>query len=348
MFHEQSNIMNMKEQNIIIPALEKLSEITGVSTQILNISPSKGRNFDAVIELEKGKQNCILEAEVKTEVRTASLDTIISKQELTDSKIIMIAKYIPTPMKEELRKRNICYLETSGNCYIETLAMFIFISDQKTVEPKHSEDSKLWAPAGIKFLFAVLTNPQILNTSYRNMAYTSGVALGNIGHFISEMKRDNYIITGTRNGHPYLSLDNKETLLNKWSDMYRTVLRPKQIVGRFRFSKKEDRQNWHEHLSGYPDVYWGGETAGAILTEYLIPEIYTIYTNTDRFELMKNLKIIPDSNGEIEVLRPFWNEDIITDTGDTVPPMLAYAELHSSFDSRNREIAVRIKEKYVK
>jgi len=348
MKREQSNIMNMKEQNILTLALEKFSELTGISTQILNISPNGRRNFDAVIELEKGKQNCILEAEVKSEVRTASLDNIISRQELTDSKIIMIAKYIPTPMKEELRKRSICYLETSGNCYIETLSMFIFISDQKTTEPKHREDSKLWAPAGIKFLFAVLTDPQILNTSYRNMAYTSGVALGNIGHFISEMKRDNYILTGTRNGRAFLSLDNKTALINKWSDMYRTVLRPKQIVGRFRFSKKDDRQNWHKLISDYPDIYWGGETAGAILTGHLIPEIYTIYTNIDRFELIRNLKIIPDSNGEIEVLRPFWNENIITDIGETIPPMLAYAELHSSFDSRNREIAARIKEQYVK
>lgn len=348
MKHEQSNIMNMKEQNILTLALEKFSELTGINTQILNISPNGRQNFDAVIELEKGKQNCILEAEVKSEVRTASLDNIISRQELTNSKIIMIAKYIPTPMKEELRKRKICYLETSGNCYIETLSIFIFINDQKTIEPKYIDESKLWAPAGIKFLFAVLIDPNILNTSYRNMAYASGVALGNIGHFISEMKRDNYIITGTRNGRAFLSLDNKTTLINKWSDMYRIVLRPKQIVGRFRFSKKEDRQNWHEHIAHYPDIYWGGETAGAILTGYLVPEIYTIYTNRDRFELIKDLKIIPDSSGEIEVLRPFWNVDVITDIGETVPPLLAYAELHSSFDSRNREIAVRIQEKYVK
>lgn len=348
MYHERSNIMNMKEQDILKSALAKFSEMTSITVRILDREPvGKREYYDAVLELEKGQQNCILEAEIKTEVRTATLDNIISKQKQTNGKRIMIAKYIPTPMKEELRRHNICYLETSGNCYIETHSIFILISDQKTTEPKYNEDNKLWAPAGIKFLFAVLTDPAILNTSYRNMAYTSSVALGNVGNFISEMKRDNYVIMGTRNSKPVLLLDNRTSLINKWSDMYRTVLRPKQMVGRFRFSKKEDRANWQELITRHQDIYWGGETAGAILTGHLVPEIYTIYSNTDRFELMKNLRLIPDASGEVEILRPFWNESTITDTNNTVPPILAYAELISSLDSRNREIAARIKEKYV-
>lgn len=347
MFREQSNIMNMKEQDILMPALAKLSEMTGITVRVMSKESSGKRNIDVVLEIEKGQQSCILEAEMKTEVRTATLDNIISKQKQTDGKRIMIAQYIPTPMKEELRKRNICYLETSGNCYIETCSFFILISNQKTTEPKYNEENKLWAPAGIKFLFAVLIDPSILNTSYRNMAFTSNIALGNVGNFIAEMKRDSYVIMGTRNGKPILSLDNRNSLINKWADMYRTVLRPKQMVGRFRFSKKEDRENWEDLINPHQDIYWGGETAGAILTEHLVPEIYTIYSNIDRFELMKNLRLIPDASGEIEILRPFWNENTITNTNNTVPPILAYAELISSLDSRNREIAARIKEKYV-
>lgn len=62
---------------------------------------------------------------------------------------------------------------------------------------------------------------------------------------------------------------------------------------------------------------------------------------------MRKLKIVPDHTGEVELLRPFWNEEIFTTNKGTVPALLAYAELISSFDSRNRETAMRIKEKYV-
>jgi len=63
---------------------------------------------------------------------------------------------------------------------------------------------------------------------------------------------------------------------------------------------------------------------------------------------MKKLKIVPDQNGDVELLRPFWNEEVFLRELDTVPPLLAYAELISSIDSRNRETAMRVKEKYVK
>ncbi len=347
MYLEQIKILNMKEQDILLPALERLTEIAGVTAKILSYPSGRGRNSDAIIELTKGRQTSILEADVKTEVRTATLDNIISRQQQTDGKRILITKYIPSPMKEELRKQNICYIETSGNCYIETRSMFVLISDQKSTQPKHNEDTKLWAPAGLKFLFAVLQEPDILNTSYRNMAYASSVALGNVGNFISEMKRDGYIIMGTRLEQPILLLDNKTALIDKWADMYRTVLRPKQLVGKFRFAKKEDRANWHEYTAQSGDIRWGGETAGAILTGHLVPEVYTIYSNSDRFELMRRLRLVPSATGDVEILRPFWNEDTAEPGDGTVPPMLVYAELISSLDSRNREVALRIKEKYV-
>ncbi|KEQ28754.1 hypothetical protein N180_18825, partial [Pedobacter antarcticus 4BY] len=272
----------------------------------------------------------------------------LNKRESTEGNIIMISRYIPTPMKDELRSQGISYIESSGNCYIETPGIYIYINDQKSPPLKATEETKLWAPTGMKFLFAVLMDQELLNSSYRNIAYTAGVALGNVGSFIYEMKKEGYVITGARNRKETLLLENKTMLIDKWADMYRAVLRPKQLVGKFRFNKKEDRENWHSHIPSDLGIYWGAETAGAILTNYLTPEVYTVYSNEDRFELMRKLRIVPDQNGEVELLRPFWNEEVVVSNEDTVPALLAYAELISSFDSRNRETAMRIKEKYVK
>ena len=62
---------------------------------------------------------------------------------------------------------------------------------------------------------------------------------------------------------------------------------------------------------------------------------------------MKQLHLVPDNNGPIELLTPFWDTKTIKlKYQDTVPPLLAYAELISSFDSRNRETAERIKKQY--
>ncbi|MET3112686.1 hypothetical protein AAKU52_000404 [Pedobacter sp. CG_S7] len=338
----------MKEEQILLPALDRLTEITGIEARILDLPSKRNEPVDAIIQISKGKQSYIFEADVKTELRTAALSNVLNKQLLTDGKIIMVSRYIPTPMKEELKANRISYIESSGNCYIETSGIYVFISDQKSPPLKTIEETKLWAPSGMKFLFAILMDQEILNSSYRNMAYTAGVALGNIGSFINELKREGYVITGMRNKQERLLLENKPMLIDKWADMYRNILRPKQLIGKFRFNKKEDRENWHSYVGSDLNIYWGAETAGAILTQYLSPEVYTIYSNEDRFELMRKLKMVPDQSGEVELLRPFWNEEVFSTDADTVPPMLAYAELISSFDSRNRETAMRIKEKYVK
>lgn len=348
MKHEQSNIVNMKEEQILLPALKKLNQLTGIEARVLDISNKKYEAADAIIEIVKGQQSYILEVDIKTELRTAALPNILSREKATDRKMVIVSKYIPAPMKDELRAHGISYLEISGNCYIETRGIYVYISDQKSTPLKTSEETKLWAPSGMKFLFAILMDESLLNSSYRNIAYTSGVALGNIGNFIFELKREGYVIMGAKGKQETLFLENRMMLIDKWADMYRLVLRPKQLIGKFRFSKKEDRENWHSHAGSDIGIYWGAETAGAILTGYLSPEVYTIYSTQDRYELMRKLRIVPDTNGEVELLRPFWNESIFATNEDTVPPLLAYAELISSFDSRNRETAMRLKEKYVR
>lgn len=338
----------MKEEQILLPALNKLTEMTGIETRILDLPGKRKESMDAIIQMSKGKQSYIFEADIKTELRTAALSNVLNRQKLTDGKIIMVSRYIPTPMKDELKANGISYIESSGNCYIETSGIYVFISDQRSPPLKTAEETKLWAPSGMKLLFAILMDQELLNSSYRNIAFTAGVALGNIGSFIFELKREGYVIAGVRNKQETLLLENRTMLMDKWADMYRTILRPKLLIGKFRFNKKEDRANWHNQDGSDLGIYWGAETAGAILTNYLSPEVYTIYSNEDRFELMKKLKIVPDQSGEVELLRPFWNEEVFSTVGDTVPPLLVYAELISSFDSRNRETAIRIKEKYVK
>jgi hypothetical protein len=314
----------------------------------LDSNNERKESVGVLIKISKGQQSYILEVEVKTELRTAALSYVLHKQKATARKIIIVSRYIPTPMKVELRANGVSYIESSGNCYIETPGLYVYVSDQKSPPLKTIEETKLWAPTGMKFLFAILMDQELLNSSYRNIAYTAGVALGNVGSFIYEMKREGYVITGARNKKETLLLENRNMLIDKWADMYRAVLRPKQLVGKFRFNKKEDRENWHSHTASDLGIYWGAETAGAIFTDYLSPEVYTIYSNEDRFALMRKIKMVPDQNGEVELLRPFWNEEVFATNEDTVPALLAYAELISSLDSRNRETAMRIKEKYVK
>jgi hypothetical protein len=60
--------------------------------------------------------------------------------------------------------------------------------------------------------------------------------------------------------------------------------------------------------------------------------------------------LVPDKNGNVEMMQIFWETpeiDFINGKAKTIPPLLAYADLITSLDSRNRETAERIKQKYL-
>ena len=80
---------------------------------------------------------------------------------------------------------------------------------------------------------------------------------------------------------------------------------------------------------------WGNECGASILTRNLTPGKYTIYTEEPWQSVGKSFKLIPDEYGKVEVLQLFYKatEQV------TVSPLLIYADLMGSGDSRNIETA---------
>ncbi len=54
------------------------------------------------------------------------------------------------------------------------------------------------------------------------------------------------------------------------------------------------------------ETQWGGESAAALLTKQLSPEIHTLYTSETNDNLIKNYRLVPDTNGNIMVYERFW------------------------------------------
>ena len=92
--------------------------------------------------------------------------------------------------------------------------------------------------------------------------------------------------------------------------------------------------------------FWGGEPAGAILTDYLKPEKFCIYTSLHSQELLKDYKLAPSEVGNVEINELFFKPEIFN-CEKTVPPLLVYADLLLSGDNRNPETADLIYEKYL-
>ncbi|MDN3548826.1 type IV toxin-antitoxin system AbiEi family antitoxin [Mucilaginibacter aquaedulcis] len=333
--------MNTKEQEILDQATEKLALLTGVTIKTLKSGTATlDDRCDAEIEIRSAKNKVHFVVEIKNELRNKKYLPAKRQKGIAN---LLVAQYIPKPLKQELKSINYNYLDAAGNCFIQTPELFIYINDQQVTGTRVPVEGKLWKTAGLKFLFAILIQPELLNHSYRQIAEEADIALGNVGGLLEELKKEGYVLDGGKNKGLFIGY--KERLINRWAEAYMATLRPKLLAGNFRFIVKDQVNHWDQLETN--QFKWGGENAGALLTDFLRPEKFTIYTREPKAVLMKKLHLIPDLNGNIEILEQFWKDNGPGIHIPTVPALLAYAELITSFDSRNQETAERIKMKYL-
>jgi len=185
-------------------------------------------------------------------------------------------------------------------------------------------------------LFQLMSNPDNLQLSYRELAKLSDISIGSVSNIMKELEEQRFVLK-TKNKK---ALKNKTELLQRWVIAYNDVLRQKLLVKRMSFASKSEYTRWNNiDLSSVSEkTVWGGECAAGILTRNLTPANYTIYTDGTWQSVGKSLKLIPDDNGKVEILRLFYKAD----EQNTVSPLLIYADLMGSGDSRNIEIAEMI------
>lgn len=111
-----------------------------------------------------------------------------------------------------------------------------------------------------------------------------------------------------------------------------------------RFINADDVRNWCNIITYDKNgvILWGGEPGGALLTENLRPEKFTVFTDLELPEVTKALRLVPNQNGAVEVLQKFWNTDF--ENTNVAPTLLVYADLTNSGFGRNIETAKQIRE----
>jgi len=323
-----------KNTDYIYDAASVLEQLTGFSATV----ESKRKEHDAVITINR--QAFFVKA--RNEIRKENEGLLISlvvpfEGEYCSS--IFIAKYISADTAQTLKSLRINYLDTSGNCYIQTTDFLIYVSGQKVQRKQKTNQAKAFQESGIKLLFQLLSNPGNLQLSYRELAELADISIGSVSNIMTELEDEHFILrTKTKR-----VLKNKPDLLERWIIAYHDVLRPRLLKKQMRFSKKETLSNW-KSLSLKEKGLWGEEPGASLLTNHINPETFTIYTFESWQNLSAELGLIPDENGNVEILQQFWLKDSSNKEKQIVPSLLIYADLMQSGFGRNIETAQLILE----
>lgn len=273
--------------------------------------------------------------EVKKELRLSQVPRLL--QHPNPDKLIVVAEKIYPDAKQQLVANNIAYIECNGNVFIPQKELYIWVDTNKQKVNIKSSSSRAFTKTGLKVVFHFLLNEQHLNLPYRQLAELTKTSLGNITNIINGLKALDFIKMGEDG---LWQLRNKKQLVDKWIDQYEHELKPNLEIGTFRFASEDDYQNWRRIPLEAKKTLWGGEPGAHLLTGMLKPQKLTMYSLENRTDLITNYRLVLDPLGYIKVYRKFWNYDAQKST--IAPPILVYADLLNTGDSKNLEAADRI------
>jgi len=334
------------ENEIFRLAIEAFRKNVPVQTEIETLGLEPGQAVDLRVDLFlrmviQGKELRYY-AEIKTAVTKAHKGLLLMRREKLNYPLLLIAKYVNAQMAEQLRQDGIEFIDTAGNAFINQPPLYIFVRGNRL--PEVAEKARLkraFKTAGLRMIYAFLCNPGLENKTYREIAAVTDVALGTVNWIMKELKNLGFLLDMGKRGQKLIQ---KENLLQRWVTAYPEQLRPKLILGRFR----GEFGWWQQKRLDPLKAQWGGEIAAARLTQYLQPEIITIYTTTQELnQILIENRLRKDPTGDVEILERFWKPVEIWQYEDLVHPVLIYADLLVTGSQRNIETAKMIYEQHI-
>ena len=331
--------------NLLEESIEAVYKQTGLRLILPDNNVIEEPHDEITIMIE-GNSHLYFTAKVKRWAQQANFGALVNEIQQLPTKGMLAADYVNPKMADKLRKLDIPFIDTAGNVFINEKPIYLFVKGIKNppktdieYQPKETQThGRAFMPSGLKVVYAFIQSPKLINAPYREIANISGVALGTVGWVITDLKQGGYLVAFDEKNR---RLTNKKQLLNKWVDAYLEKLRPKLFLGNFSAENDSWWMTLDKNIVDY-GALWGGEIAASKLTGYIKPEKVIIYRPKEgNNKLLADNRFRKDPNGNIQIFQAFWNmeEKHISNSSGIVEPLIAYADLLATGDSRNLETA---------
>lgn len=332
---------NKDETAILDQALNALQQAVQLECEMKPVKEVYDQGYDFIIKGEIHGQKLTWCAQVQKRLtKTQELQALIQKDQ-TPHPLLLVTHYVNTEAAERLHGGGIQFIDTVGNVFLNQAPVYIYVKGNKPEETETTPPAgRLFKGVGLKIAYLLLCKPELADKPYRDLARFTDVALGTVNITMAELIQKGYILDMGKKGKQLL---NRKALFERWVTAYTDHLKPRLLLGRFR-----GEGNWWKNVHLDPAVaQWGGEVAAAKLTRYLKPGTVTLYADKNHLtKLVVANKLKKDPNGTVEVFERFWPQNIFGE-GETVNPILIYADLVALGEQRTMETARLIYEQHL-
>ncbi len=344
--------LSFSEQQTLVTACEAFEEVT----QRCKAEPGQIVRFqsaiaDASVRFSISGKRFDMPVVVKPELNRQWSSTVLHRKHISrpnahERPLMLITQYVSAKQAAELVAMRIPFLDTAGNAYLDEPEATIMIAGrEKPTFIRAPKISRSTTPKGLRVMFALASEPKLVREPYRTIAKASGVALNTVN-----VAMDDLIVRGlvALKGEKRVVVDRRR-FIEDWVSLYPTRLRPKLGARRFTSSTPDW---WRKIDFNDYDARLGGEAGAESLTQELRSVTVTVYAHSGVMpRFMTAARLRPDERGEVEILEAFWpataEDQWQSATSGLVHPLLIYADLIASGDSRNHLVAQNIYDRFL-
>ncbi|CAN5582420.1 type IV toxin-antitoxin system AbiEi family antitoxin [soil metagenome] len=328
----------LNEDRILDKAYKSLKESFEVQ---MSYKREFGSETDYRLEIIFSLHNKQIKKNYSVEIERRVLSTTIGQLLIKKKKLenlLLVADDIPPRLANKLRELDIPFIDGNGNVFLNEAEFYIFVNTfRQEARIQRSSSGLIFQPSGLQLLFVLLSIPNSENKTYRELSAMSGISLGSVSEIMNTLQSEYYLVKENEERN----LFRKDELLKRWVQGFAETLHSKLSEIRF---ESDDNDWWKEADLTPARACWSGEIAAEMLTNHLNPAKGLIYTKGSFLSLVNKFNLRRAVEGNIKVRRKFWNfdeEDIIA------PPLLVYADLLATAESRSVEAAEIIYDKYL-
>jgi hypothetical protein len=253
---------------------------------------------------------------------------------------ILVAHFVNPNQGKELRALNIAYLDTAGNCFINEPDLHVVVTGKKLGVRPAEPGRGVYRLAELRVLFALLCVKGLEQQTHVEIKQKTGVALGTINRLLKTLKQEGFLVKLQKQRRQIVR---KKELIDHWVGAYPHGLRQKLVLGRY---AAPATPLWETLDPARFHAQWGGEVAAMFMTQYLKPQLITLYAENLPRDLILQHGLRQQAQGNIEVLKRFWRFEGAEKT-NMVPPLLVYADLLATQEERDAEAARMIYDQYL-
>jgi len=323
------------------------SEVLADGELIIGTS-NKTANY--VCEIKTGITNDIVE-------QVAEYFANLGKRLNGKQRPLLVTRNLSSLVIDKLLERNIEFIDVDGNVYLNNSEIYLAVRNQTSKE--NINKSLEITALVLQVIYFILKDPSIIANDEVNGSYEkiycllgSDISAKTVKNTLEKLEKLDYI---KRTSKGYEIIDYVK-LFERWELGYAERLHSKLLIGKFRyvgsrnFSDIEDGIKLGASKYGY---LIGGELAASIMTQYIRPVGATLHIpkHYPHLPLAVILKLKPDPDGNIEIHERFDEQNDRPDPNENlnnlINPLLIHAELVRTGDSRLKETAQLIFDKYI-